>query len=159
MAVTPDDFDPVLARAARSLQTAPADARWIDISNSIVSRIRTTTRRTWPIDAEFPSESRDLVRAADTLRISDHVVRTAIRRALVGVHGAEPTAIDLYLDGHVCTGVHVDVVGVYGEDLQAVGDELAAITLAVLAEMLGPIPRPLTRADIDVRVHDILDHD
>ncbi len=155
MAVTPDDFDPVLARAARSLQDAPAEARWIDISSSIVSRVRATTRRTWPIDAEFETPTTDVERQADTLRISDHVVRTAIRRALAGVHNAEPTAIDLYLDDHICTGAHIDVIGVYGEDLQAVGDELAIITLNVLQRVLGSPHRPLTRDDIDVRVHDI----
>ena len=87
-------------------------------------------------------------------------MRSAIRRALAGVHGAEPTKIDLYLDGHTCTGAHIDVVGVYGEDLQAVGDELAAISLGVLEELLGsPTNGALTRDDIDVRVQDIYEGD
>ena len=152
--MTPDDADPVLARAARSLKEQPVDARWIDISDSIISRVRATTRRTWPVDAEFVSAATDSERAADTLRISDHVVRSAVRRALAGVHGAEPTAVDLYLDGHRCTGAHIDIVGVYGDDLQAAGEHLAAIALATLNDMLGLEP-PLARTDIDVRVNDI----
>lgn len=156
MAMTPSHSDPVLARAARSLKDKPVDARWIDISDSIISRVRTTTRRTWPVSAEFPGTTEQSERTADTLRISDHVVRSAVRRALAGVHGAEPTAIDLYLDEHTCTGAYVDIVGVYGDDLQAVGDELAGIVLATLSDLLGPV-RELTRADIDVHVHDIND--
>jgi hypothetical protein len=152
MAMTPGEADPVLARAARSLQEAPVDARWVDISDSIVSKVRASTRRTWPIDAEYETRATDFARSGDTLRISDQVVRTAMRRALAGVHGAQPTAIDLYLDEHRCTGARVDIVGVYGDDLQAVGDELADIALAVLDDVLGA---PLTRADIDVHVNDI----
>lgn len=159
MAMTPDDLDPVLTRAARSLQESSTEARWIDISSSIVSRVRATTRHTWPVEAEFTTPAADSLRATDTLRVSDLIVRSAIRRALVGVHGAEPTKIDLYLDGHTCTGAHIDVVGVYGEDLQAVGDELAAITLGVFEEILGSPKGPLTRDDIDVRVQDIYEED
>ena len=154
MALSPDDFDPVLDRAARSLQTNATEARWIDISDSIVSRVRATTRRTFPVTAEFPTPATISGRFADVLRISDLVVRNSIRRALVGVFGAEPTAVDLYLDGHTCVGAHIDVVGVYGHDLRAVGDELAAITLSVLDDVLGS-PLTLTRDDVDVRVHDI----
>jgi hypothetical protein len=154
MAMTPDDFDPLLVRAARSLKDQPADARWIDISDSIISKVRATSRRTWPIDAEYPTIATEPERKVDTLRISDQVVRSAVRRALAGVHGAEPTAIDLYLDEHTCTGAYIDIVGVYGDDLQAVGDDLAAIVLSTLNELLGPVHQ-LTRADIDVHVNDI----
>jgi hypothetical protein len=155
MAMTPGDSDPVLARAARSLKEAPVDPRWIDISDSILSKIRITTRRTWPIDAEYAAPAGDPERAADTLSVSDHVVRTTLRRALAGVHGAEPTAIDLYLDGHRCTGLHIAVVGVYGDDLQAVGDELAAIAVEVLHDILGPGSPTLTHTAVDVYVEDV----
>ena len=155
MAMTPGENDAVLVRAARSLQEVPVDPRWIDISAAIVSRVRATTRRTWPIDAEFSTVSTGVDRQADTIRVSDHVVRTTLRRALAGVHGAEPTEIDLYLDDHRCTGARITIVGVYGDDLQAVGEELADIALAVLDDLLGPVPVPLTRDDIDVHVDDI----
>ena len=62
MAVTPEDLDPVLARAARSLQESSTDARWIDISSSIVSRVRATTRHTWPVEAQFVTPASDLQR-------------------------------------------------------------------------------------------------
>lgn len=155
MAMTPGESDPVLARAASSLKEVPVDPRWIDISDSILSKIRTTTRRTWPVEAEYATAATTPERAGDTVRVSDHVVRTTLRRALAGVHGAEPTAIDLYLDGHRCTGVHITVVGVYGDDLQAAGDDLAVIALDVLHTVLGPTSPALTRADVDVHVQDV----
>lgn len=158
MAMNPGNPDPVLARAARSLREQPADASWIDISDSIISKIRATTRRTWPVDAEYPTAATNSEREADTLRVSDHVVRAAIRRALAGVHGAEPTAVDLYLDGHTCTGARIEVVGTYGEDLQAVGDALAAIAASTISELLGP-GNALARGQLDVHVHDIDDID
>ena len=154
MAMTPRDTDPLLARAARSLKDQPVDARWIDISESIISKVRATTRRTWPIDSQFHTTTTQPERTADTLQVSDHVLRTVIRRALTGVQGAEVTAIDLYLDKHTCTGVRVDVIGAYGEDLQAVGDMLAAIVVTTLDDLLGPAA-DLTRAGVDIHVHDL----
>jgi hypothetical protein len=154
MAMTPSDADPVLARAVRSLTDQPTDTSWIDISDSIISKVRASTRRTWPVDADYPTAPTRPERKADTLRISDHVVRTAIRRALAEIHGAEPTAIDLYLDGHICTGAHIDVIGAYGDDLHAVGDALAAIALATLTTLLG---HGDSLIHVDVHVHDIND--
>lgn len=146
--MTPDP-DSILDRAARELRDEPQEPRWVDISSSIISKVRATTRRTWPVDARFPAASG---RDADTLRVSDHVVRTAILRALRGVHGSQPIEISLHLDDHSCTGLFVAVVGAYGSDLQAVGDELARIAIGVVDDILGV---ELARADIDVRVDDI----
>lgn len=148
-AMTPGP-DSILDRAARELRAAPEEPRWVDISSSIISKVRATTRRTWPVDAEFPTSPKE--RDEDSLRISDHVVRTAILRELKGVHGSQPTEVALYLDDHTCTGMSLAVVGAYGSDLQAVGDELARIAIGVVADVLG---LPLTRDDIDVRVDDI----
>ena len=147
--MTPED-DPILQRAAQELRQAPEEPRWVDISSTIVSRVRATTRRTWPVDAVFPTSPAE--RVSDSLRISDHVVRTAILRGLSGVRGSQPVDISLYLDDHACTGLFIAVVGVYGSDLQAVGDELASIAAAVVRETLGV---SIERTDIDVRVDDI----
>ncbi|MDJ0393672.1 hypothetical protein QMK17_10055 [Rhodococcus sp. G-MC3] len=144
------DSDSILARAARELKDAPAEPRWLDISSSIISKVRSTTRRTWPVDGAFPTSPS--ARDADTLRISDLVVRTAILRSLQGVRGSQPTDISLYLDDHVCTGLSISVVGVYGSDLQAVGNELAGIAIGIVADVLGIA---LTRDEVDVRVDDI----
>ena len=102
--------DSVLARAATELRDAPQEPNWVDISASILTKVRNTTRRTWPIDGAFPASS--AARPTDTLRVSDHIVKTTLRRALADVHGAQPTEIDLDLDDHACTGLFVAVIGV-----------------------------------------------
>jgi hypothetical protein len=147
--MTPEP-DSVLARAARELREAPEESGWVDISSAILSKVRATTRRTWPIDASFPTAPPG--RAGDTLRVSDQVVRTAVLRSLRGVHGSQPTGVELYVDDHTCTGLSLSVVGVYGSELQMVGDELAQIAIGVVRDHLGV---DLARSDIDVRVDDI----
>jgi hypothetical protein len=144
----PDDA--LLARAARELLAHDPEPRWLDISNSVLAKVRSTTRRTWPVDAAFPGEA--VVDGSDTLRISDHVVRTTLRRALLGVHGAEPIAVELQLDGHTCIGAAITVAGAYGTDLHAVGRELADLAHSTLTELLG---LPIADTDITVRFEDI----
>ena len=146
----PVEPNAVLARAATELREAPQEPNWVDISSSILAKVRNTTRRTWPIDSVFPAGSAADPR--DSLRISDHIVKTTLRRALAGVHGAQPTEIDLHLDDHACIGLFIAVIGVYGDDLQAAGDELATIAIDVVTDLLGT---GLDRGVVDVRVDDI----
>jgi hypothetical protein len=146
----PVEPNAVLARAATELREAPQEPNWVDISSSILAKVRNTTRRTWPIDSAFPAGS--AADSRDSLRISDHIVKTTLRRALAGVHGAQPTEIDLDLDDHACIGLAIAVIGVYGDDLQAAGDELATIAIDVVANLLGVT---LDRDVVEVRVDDI----
>ncbi len=146
----PLEPDSVLARAATELRDAPQEPNWVDISASILTKVRNTTRRTWPIDSAFPSSS--AAGPADSLRVSDHIVKTTLRRALADVHGAQPTEIDLDLDDHACIGLFVAVIGVYGDDLQAAGDELATIAIDTVSDLLGVT---LGRDVIEIRVDDI----
>ncbi|OZC90347.1 hypothetical protein CH254_02410 [Rhodococcus sp. 06-412-2C] len=146
----PLEPDSVLARAATELRDAPQEPNWVDISASIITKVRNTTRRTWPIDSAFPSDS--AAGPADSLRVSDHIVKTTLRRALADVHGAQPTEIDLDLDDHACIGLFVAVIGVYGDDLQAAGDELATIAIDTVSDLLGVT---LGRDVVEIRVDDI----
>ncbi|MEH6794392.1 MAG: hypothetical protein V7694_09675 [Rhodococcus sp. (in: high G+C Gram-positive bacteria)] len=146
----PVEPDMVLARAATELRDAPQEPNWVDISSSIIAKVRNTTRRTWPIDSAFPPGSG--AGAGDSLRISDHIVKTTLRRALAGVHGAQPTEIDLHLDDHACIGLFIAVIGVYGDDLQAAGDRLASIAIETVWELLGIT---LGREEVEIRVDDI----
>ncbi|MDV6303176.1 hypothetical protein R3P93_11465 [Rhodococcus cerastii] len=146
----PVEPDSVLARAATELRDAPPEPNWVDISASILTKVRNTTRRTWPIDSAYPLGS--TAGPADSLRISDHIVKTTLRRALAGVRGAQPTEIDLDLDDHACIGLFVAVIGVYGDDLQAAGDELATIAIDTVSDLLGTT---LGRDVVEIRVDDI----
>lgn len=142
--------DPILARAAATLRAEPQEPNWVDISASIITRVRNTTRRTWPVEAVFPNSPDG--RAEDSLRVSDHIVKTTLRSALADVRGTQPTDIDLLLDGHRCVGLVVAVTGVYGDDLQATGSELANIAVDVVSDLLGIT---LDRDVVEVRVTDI----
>ena len=151
----PVEPDAVLARAATELRDAPQEPNWVDISSSIIAKVRNTTRRTWPIDSAFPAGSpfsTDTARSQDSLKISDRIVKTTLRRALAGVHGAQPTEIDLELDDHTCIGLAIAVIGVYGDDLQAAGDELATIAIDTVSDLLGVT---LGREVVEIRVDDI----
>lgn len=154
--VIPKEADSVLARAAGELRDEPGEPRWVEISTSIISKVRGTARRTWPIDAVYPldtqSQDRPALDTADTLRVSDQVVRTTMRRALAGISGTQPTDISLHVDEHRCTGVSIAVTGLYGQDLQAVGEVLAYRAIEVIDDVLGV---GLARADVDIRVDDI----
>ncbi|KAA0024732.1 hypothetical protein [Antrihabitans cavernicola] len=148
--MTDSDADDAIARAVREIRSAPEESNWIDISSSIISKISKTGRRSWPIDATFTAGAPD--RSDDTLRIGDRLVRTALRRAVDGVHRCEVTAVDLYLDDHTCTGASVTVTGIYGDDLRAVGAELARTAAGALDDILGPAAAGRT---IDITIDDI----
>ncbi|NIL74831.1 MULTISPECIES: hypothetical protein [Nocardiaceae] len=136
MEMTPDEpDDALLARAAQELSAHDREPRWVDISSSVLAKVRATTRRTWPVDATYPAES--VEQGHDTLRISDHIVRLTVRRALLGVHGADPIAVDLELDGHTCIGAAITVTGAYGTDLHAVGLDLGNLARTTLTDLLG----------------------
>lgn len=143
------EHDPVLGRAIENLRAAPTEPRWVDISSSVLSKIRATTRRTTPLDARFPTAPAE--REHDTLRISDAVVTRAIRQALLRAGAIEISSIALYLDESICTGAEVSVTGTYGDDLRSLGSQFADAAVAVLDAVLGP-PMP-DRSARDIQIH------
>ncbi|MBY6366882.1 hypothetical protein [Rhodococcoides corynebacterioides] len=78
-------------------------SRWIDVTDRAISRVRGVGVRAWPLDSVFPTAA-----GADTLRITDVVVRTALVRALIAA-GTEVVALELYTEGHRCCGTRVTV--------------------------------------------------
>lgn len=145
--MTPGDGpgDPVVRRAARELHRRPTDPTWIDVSNAIVSRISRAARRSWPIDAVFPADSRS--RSGDRLRISDRVVRTAVRSAVNRSGEVLLLHVDLTVDGHRCTGARLVIVARHAST--AVSDRIALVTANTISDLLG---HPLSTAQISVHV-------
>ncbi len=146
---TPPQTDSTLRRAASVLRDAPVHG-WVDISAAALSRVRAVGVRTWPLDARFPDEGVNF--DADTLRVSDVVVRIAVRSAVAEVAGTEPADISLYTEGHRCTGGLVTVIAAYGTDLQEAGDLVASRAAAALTDVLG---LPYSADDIGVVIAEI----
>ena len=146
---TPPQTDSTLRRAASALRDAPVHG-WVDISAAALSRVRAVGVRTWPLDARFPDEGVNF--DADTLRVSDVVVRIAVRSAVAEVAGTEPADISLYTEGHRCTGARVTVIAAYGTDLRKAGDLVAGRAAAALTDVLG---LPYSADDIGVVIAEI----
>ncbi|MBM7415436.1 MULTISPECIES: hypothetical protein [Nocardiaceae] len=146
---TPPQTDSTLRRAASVLRDAPVHG-WVDISAAALSRVRAVGVRTWPLDARFPDEGVNF--DADTLRVSDVVVRIAVRSAVAEVAGTEPADISLYTEGHRCTGGLVTVIAAYDTDLQEAGDLVASRAAAALTDVLG---LPYSADDIGVVIAEI----
>ncbi len=154
---TPPQTDSTLRRAASVLRDAPVHG-WVDISAAALSRVRAVGVRTWPLDARYPDKGvvEGVVEGvdvdADTLRVSDVVVRIAVRSAVAEVAGTEPADISLYTEGHRCTGGLVTVIAAYGTDLQEAGDLVASRAAAALTDVLG---LPYSADDIGVVIAEI----
>ncbi|MBY6362876.1 hypothetical protein [Rhodococcoides corynebacterioides] len=108
--------------------------RWIDVTDRAISRVRGVGVRAWPLDAVFPTAA-----GADTLRITDVVVRTALVRTLIAA-GTEVVALELYTEGHRCCGTRVTVH-------RHVDERTAEVAATALSSILG---EPSAAYDVDV---------
>jgi hypothetical protein len=138
-------FDEVLDRAARELRDEEQPS-WLDLSSRILSSVRDTTRRSWPLDARYPTPD-----AGDTLRVSDIVVRLAVLRG-VDIPGCSVSSVDLQIDGHTCTGVAIGLTAEYGFDIQELARTVARLAADSVNTALGT---ELTAGDVDVNVWDV----
>lgn len=169
MAMNPakSKLDEVVARAAVAIREQPQPG-WVDISHVVLSTLRAATRHSWPVHATLgnlasedtdnlsPVCARELtrLRSRDSLHIADQVVVDAVRTALDPVTGCIPSTIDLDLDGDICRGVRIEVIGAYARDLVAVAAEVRVAARRALLRVLGP-EWDASRLVIDVLVSDI----
>ncbi|MGI8578678.1 MAG: hypothetical protein ACR2KG_12380 [Nocardioidaceae bacterium] len=148
----------VVARAAVAIREEPQPG-WVDITSTVLTKVRAATRHSWPVRAAFGDAARGDSAVGcgsggrDSLHIADQVVVNAIRIALDPVPYCTPIAISLALDADICHGASVEVVSAYARDLIAVGDDVRAATGAALLRVLGPYDAG--RRAIDVHVSDI----
>ncbi|MGU3436650.1 hypothetical protein ACNHUS_26985 [Actinomycetes bacterium M1A6_2h] len=138
-------MDEVLNRAAQELRDEEQPS-WLELSSRILSSVRDTTRRSWPLDARFPTDQR-----GDTLRVSDVVVRLEVVRG-VDIPGCSVSSVDLQIDGHTCTGASIDMTAEYGFDIQELARTVARLAAESIDRALGT---ELTAGDVDVNVVDV----
>ncbi len=145
-----------LARAARQARDAP-EPGWVQISDAVLAKVRATSRRTTPIAAstsDLPPTG-ESPREGESTHISDHVIATHLNRAITAAHPCALADVVLSLDGDQFLGASVHVVGAYGADLHALGEQVRGTATTVLRELLGPHHPPLTIEQVHVRVSDI----
>ncbi len=145
-----------LGRATRRLRDAP-EPGWTRISDSVIAKVRATSRRTTPVAASLSDLPRTEapVREGESTHVSDHVIATHLNRAITAAHPCALADVVLSLDGDMFLAASVHVVGEYGADLHVLGEQVRVTAIGVLTDLLGPHHPPLTLEQVDVRVSDI----
>ncbi len=151
-----DDTPDPLERATLALRNE-GDEGWIEVSQSVMSRVRTLVTPAAAVDtfAEGRVERSD---RGSTIRVSGRVLTPQVRRAVETSRRAVD-AIDLVVTDDRCSSVRIDLVCAYGADLQHEGGEVRRAAAAVLRMVLGDDPLFDVDRDIEVRVVDVVDQD
>lgn len=135
MALDPSPLD----RAVRAAQ-ADEPAGWVDLAESIMARVRRVVVPSEPIltYTEQGSSARD-PQGSETF-VSARVVTTALRRLLQKHPTHAPDTIDLDVHDGRLSRIDIRLVARYGVELRPLADTLRPQVLAIVRELLGPIP-------------------
>lgn len=152
MAMTPTP-DPL--RRAVGVARTDRPSGWVELSNSIMARVRATVTPAQPLltFTEHGGPRRD---AQDSRTyVSERVVTAALRRLL-----RRPTHvlanIDLMVESDRLTAVHVDLVCSYGPELKSLGERARVEILGEVHRILGTDP-DLALDHVSVTFIDIVD--
>jgi hypothetical protein len=147
-----DPQDP-LERARRAAQADEPEG-WVEVADSVMSRVRDAVVPAEPVLAVSPSGDVAHDDAGSTVHVSSRVLRAALRRLLRAPTHA-PAKIDLTVTDGRLTAVRLELVCSYGPDLLALGDAVRAQVHAELVTLLGPDPA-FPPAAITVEVVDVV---
>ena len=150
-----DETPDPLARATQALRADDEDG-WAEVSRTILDRVRTLVapaESMTSFDADGRSERGT---RGSTIKVSSRVVTPTLRDALESPARAAD-AIEVVVEDGRCTAVHVDLVALFGTDLQHEGQEVRLAVAEVLATLLGPDPAFDAARDITVRVTDVVE--
>jgi hypothetical protein len=135
MALDPSPLD----RATRAARAEEPEG-WVDLAESIMSRVRRVVVPSEPI-LTFTAEgtpSRDAM-GSETF-VSARVVTAALRRLLQEHPTHAPETIDLHVDDNRLTGIDIRLVARFGVELHPLADTLRPQIYAIVRELLGPAP-------------------
>lgn len=142
----------LLDAATQSLR-AHVDPRWVEVSDRILTRALSATRRSLPIRTDEDS-------SAGALLVSEQVLTTYIRNAVGHVPGAAPTRIHIHSDpDDNYTGVTIQITVQFDEPILPIADEVRDRTEQVLRELLGPNHPRVTVSAMHVHVSDVTTDD
>ena len=145
----PDPLD----RARRAAREEEPDG-WIDLSQSIMSRVRSVVTPTVPVLAFSTTGETTHDDAGSQTRVSSRILNNALRRLLQQPTVA-PVAIDLTIVAERLEAVSLSLVCSYGVDLIALADAVREAAYAEIVSVLGPDP-DFSPGHIDVRISDVV---
>lgn len=141
-----------LAAATQSLREH-VDPRWVEVSDRVLARALTATRRSLPIRTSEDT-------SAGALLVSEQVLTSYIRHAIAPVPAAAPSRIHIHSDAeHNYTGVTIEITVQFDEPILPIADQIRDRTEQVLRELLGPIHPPVTVTGMHVHVSDVTTED
>jgi len=154
MALEPplDPLDRAL-RAARGAEQQPTG--WIELSESIMSRVRGLVTPTDPI-LVFPGTEPGTRETEGSTFVSARIVIAALRRLLQGTPTHAPKVIDLDIDDALLTGVELKLVASYGIDLITLAARIREQVLAEVADLIG---RGLAADAVTIEIVDVTEGD
>ena len=142
-----------LTRAVRAARQEEPTG-WIDVSESIMSRVRSMVTPAQPILAFTPAGQTDRDAAQSTTYVSARIVTAALRRRLQRTTHA-PAAIDLTVEADRLVALRIELVCAYGVDLHAVADRGRLDLLDELQLLLGE-DATFTPANIEIAITDVV---
>ncbi len=151
---TPD----VLARAVEEARREPFDDTpqgWVELSDTIMSRVRGLVRPGDPILVHAAGGGPDQDDHGSRTYVSTRVVVDALRRALMAEPTHAPARIDLSLTDSRLRAVEIGLVATYGVELRPLADQVRVVVLDTLRALLGPDPE-LDGSAISVEVVDVV---
>lgn len=151
MALEPN-HDPL--ERAREAAREERPEGWVELSESIMTRVRAVVTPSEPIltYTELGTTDRDGV--GSTTRVSARIVVAALRRLLQQPTHA-PDDIELTITDERLTAVHLMLVCSYGVDLLPLAEAVRAQVVDEIVAHLGPDPA-FTPADVTIDIVDIV---
>lgn len=146
---TPDPLDRAL-EAARHEEPQG----WIELSASIMSRVRRTIAPSEPILAFNQAGLAEHDETGSRTWVSARIVTAAIRRAL-DLPTVAPDGIDLVIEEERLRRVELSLVAAYGVDLPALAEVARDRVHEAVVGLLGPDPE-FSAASIDVHISDVV---
>jgi uncharacterized alkaline shock family protein YloU len=153
----------VLARATAAAREeepfASTPQGWVEISDSIMTRVRGLKRPGEPLRVWAPgSTDGSPDDRGSTTYLSSRIVVDELRRLLTRDDTHAPERIDLQVEGKRLLGVELALVASYGVPLRQLADQVRADVLDALHSLLGPDPA-LDASSVGVGFTDLVDGD
>lgn len=150
---TPDPLE----RATRALRSEP-DNGWIEVSQAVMSRVRTLVTPASAVIAFDESGSSERGVRGSIVRVSGRILTPQLRDAIdTPTHAAD--SVDIEITDDRCSAIHLGLVCAYGTDLQQEGREARSAAASVVRHLLGPDPDFDPDRDITVEIRDVVEGD